>query len=132
MRDARLDLSSRKLKLQSLNPNKACGAGEIGSKLLQMVSPGIYQSLIFLFNSSLRSGKVPEEWKAANITQVPKGGNNDDVTNYRPMSILPVVHDKGIWFTINLTDTYRNIRCGTQSNLISGLAIQLKTHLLAW
>jgi len=38
MRDARPDLSSRKLKLQSLDPNKACGAGEIGSKLLQMVA----------------------------------------------------------------------------------------------
>lgn len=81
MWDARPDLSSRKLKLQSLDPNKAFGAGEIGSKLLQMTAPGIYQSLIFLFNSSLRS----EEWKAANITQVPKGGNNDDVTNYRPI-----------------------------------------------
>jgi len=38
MRDARPDLSSRKLKLQSLDPNKACGDGEIGSKLFQMVA----------------------------------------------------------------------------------------------
>ena len=53
-----------------LDPNKACGADEIGSKLLRMVAPGICQSLTSLFNSSLRSGQVPEEWKTANITPV--------------------------------------------------------------
>ena len=56
-----------------------------------MVAPGICQSLASLFNSSLRSGQVPEEWKAANITPVPKKGNNDDVSNFRPVSVLPVV-----------------------------------------
>ena len=77
--------------LKTLDPNKACGADEIGSKLLRMVAPGICQSLTSLFNSSLRSGQVPEEWKAAYITPVPKKGNNDDVSNFRPVSVLPVV-----------------------------------------
>ena len=46
--------------LKILDPNKACGADEIGSKLLRMVAPGICQSLASLFNSSLRSGQVPQ------------------------------------------------------------------------
>ena len=39
--------------LKTLDPNKACGADEIGLKLLRMVAPGICQSLTSLFNSSL-------------------------------------------------------------------------------
>ena len=77
--------------LKTLYLNKACGADDIGSKLLQMVAFGICQSLTSLFNSSLRSGQVPEEWKAANITPVPKKGNNDHVSNFRPVSVLPEV-----------------------------------------
>ena len=77
--------------LKTLDPNKAYGADEIRSKLIRMVAPGICQSLTSLFNSSLRSGQVPEEWKAANITPVPKKGNNDEVSNFRPVSVLPVV-----------------------------------------
>ena len=77
--------------LKTLEPNKACGAGEIGLKLLWMVAPGIRQSLASLFNSSLRSEQVSEEWKAANITPVPKKGNDDNVSNIRPVSVLPVV-----------------------------------------
>ena len=41
--------------LKTLDPNKACGANEIESKLLRIVAPGICQSLTSLFNSSLRT-----------------------------------------------------------------------------
>ena len=60
--------------LKSLDPNKAYGADGIGVKLLRMVAPGICSSLTSLFNSSLKSGQVPGEWKAANVTPVPNGG----------------------------------------------------------
>ena len=77
--------------LKSLDPNKACGVDGIGAKLLRMVAPGICRSLTSLFNASLRSGIVPEEWKSANVTPVPKGGSSDAVSNFRPVSVLPVV-----------------------------------------
>ena len=62
--------------LKTLDPNKACGADEIGLKLLRMVAPGICRGLTSLLNSSLRSGQVPEEWKSATITPVPKKGSS--------------------------------------------------------
>ena len=134
--------------LKTLDLNKACGADDIGSKLLWMVAPGICQSLITsLFNSNLRSGQVPEEWKAANITPVPKKGNNDDVSNFRPVSVLPVVgkvfervvHNQlyscalasaMTWLRPCFTDTCRSTRCLTQRSLVLGLAIQRRMHSL--
>ena len=77
--------------LMSLDPNKACGADGISAKLLNMVAPAISQSLTSLFNASLTRGETPKEWKSAHVTPVPKGGDSDAVTNFRPISVLPVV-----------------------------------------
>ena len=77
--------------LMSLDPNKACGVDGISAKLLKMVAPAISQSLTCLFNASLTSGETPKEWKSAHVTPVPKGGDSDAVTNFRPISVLPVV-----------------------------------------
>ena len=49
------------------------------------------KSLTSLFNASLESGMIPSEWKAANITPVPKGADRELVKNYRPISVLPIV-----------------------------------------
>ena len=48
-------------------------------------------SLCGLFNSSLADGKLPTEWKDALVVLVHKKGNEEDVTNYRPISLLCVV-----------------------------------------
>ena len=49
-----------------------------------------------LFNASLESRMIPSEWKAANITPVPKGANRELVKNYRPISVLPIVAIKSL------------------------------------
>ena len=77
--------------LKGLDPNKACGADGIGAKLLRKVAPDICSSLRSLLNSSFKSRQVPGEWKAANVTPVPKGRDKEDVANYRPVSVLPVI-----------------------------------------
>ena len=77
--------------LCSLDPNKAIGVDRICAKLLRTAGPGISHSLTSLFNASLKCGKLPNEWKSARITPVPKGGDNEIVGNFRPVSVLPVV-----------------------------------------
>ena len=77
--------------LLHLNPNKACGTDGISANVLRMVAPGICDSLTVIFNACLKEGRNPEEWKSANSTPVHKGGNVDVTSNYRPVSMLPVV-----------------------------------------
>ena len=77
--------------LRGLDVNKAVGVDAISAKLLRIAAPGISASLASLFNHSLESGQIPQEWKSANVTPVQKGGSNVDISNFRPVSVLPVV-----------------------------------------
>ena len=43
-----------------------------------------------IFNISLSAGIVPEQLKLAKVIPVFKNGTKENVSNYRPISILPV------------------------------------------
>lgn len=80
------------LKLVStLDVDKATGHDKISARVLKTVAPAISGSLTFLFNESLRTGQFPSEWKFANVTPVPKAGDCQIVSNYLPVSFLPVI-----------------------------------------
>ena len=49
--------------LSNLNPCKASGIDSIGPKVLKSCSYGLYEVLHHLFSLSLKSGKIPTEWK---------------------------------------------------------------------
>ena len=42
-------------------------------------------------NLSIRANEFPQQWKTAIITPVFKSGASDQVSNYRPISILPAL-----------------------------------------
>ncbi|KAA3675930.1 dynein heavy chain, axonemal [Paragonimus westermani] len=44
-----------------------------------------------LFNLSLNCSMVPMDWKCGTITPIFKGGDRSDVSNYRPVTLLPVI-----------------------------------------
>jgi len=44
-----------------------------------------------IFQSSVESGQVPKAWKEANITATVKKGNRAETSNYRPISLTPVI-----------------------------------------
>ena len=44
-----------------------------------------------IFNSSLESGQVPEDWREANATPLLKKGSREELGNYRTVSLTSVV-----------------------------------------
>ena len=42
-------------------------------------------------NTSLNTGVVPDEWKAANVTPIHKKGSKSLVDNYRPISLTSLI-----------------------------------------
>ena len=77
--------------LRSLVIKKSTDVDGIGAGLLQLVAPAVSGSLTKLFNFSLLSGEVPQEWKMARVSPIYKGGDVEIAGNYRPVSVLPVV-----------------------------------------
>ena len=84
------DLDVSKL-LAELQLNKATGLDNFQSKLLKIASPAISNSLAYIFNKSLQTGSIPDEWKSARVSAIFKKGTRTDPGNYRPISILPIV-----------------------------------------
>lgn len=77
--------------LKALNSNKAGGPDGIPSRLLKECCDQIAPSLCAIFNQSLRSGRIPSEWKSADITPIHKKDLKEPAENYRPISLLPII-----------------------------------------
>ena len=77
--------------LQSVNPSKTPGPDRLHSTILKECANELANSLCLIFNKSLRLGKLPSEWKQANITPVFKKGSKILVLNYRQIPLLCIV-----------------------------------------
>ena len=66
---------SRILKvLNDLNVNKSCGADRVRAVVLKNAAAGFLGPLKIIFQMSLMSGDIPEQWKEANISRIYKDG----------------------------------------------------------
>ena len=77
--------------LERLDVTKATGPDRIPAKLIRETATVIAPSLCKLFNKSLYTGALPQEWKEANVVPVFKKGDAEYAENYRPISLLPLV-----------------------------------------
>ena len=76
----------RKL-LQKSNPRKATGPDMIPARLLKECAEELAPILAIIYNKSIQTGKVPDDWKKANVSAVFKKGQRYDPANYRPVSL---------------------------------------------
>ena len=74
-----------------MSVGKATGPDGISVNMLQIASRYITKSLTHIFNISIRCEHYPKEWKYALVTPIHKGGDKCNTTNYRPISILPII-----------------------------------------
>ena len=80
----------RKL-LQNLNPCKATGPDNIPAFVLKNTAPELAPLLAELFQLSLDTQEVPEDWKKANIVPIFKKGDRSLPANYRPVSLTSIM-----------------------------------------
>ena len=76
--------------LSELDPHKATGPDEIPTRLLKELAQELTPILTIFLQASLNQGKIPLDWKAANISPVFKSGDRHDPSNYRPISLTSV------------------------------------------
>jgi len=72
--------------------NKTNDVGDnINCKLLKQCREQLSEPLTKIINKSLSSGKFPSKLKIAKVVAIHKSDSKTDVSNYRPISLLPVV-----------------------------------------
>ena len=74
-----------------ISPRKASGIDNISARFLKIAASVIAPSVARLINYSFQVGVFPNHWKTAKVTPLHKGGDLDDASNFRPISVLPVL-----------------------------------------
>ena len=79
-----------KKKLKSLKPFSSSGPDNISTKILILASDEI-AALHLIFQKSLNTGTLPNDWKKAKIVPVFKKVSRFEVGNYRPLFLTSVI-----------------------------------------
>ena len=77
--------------LEALDTTKANGPDGISAWMLKETALSIAPSVTKLFNLSIQSGCFPVLWKMSNVVPVPKSNDHSNPSNYRPISLLPIL-----------------------------------------
>ena len=77
--------------LYNLKPHKACGPDGIAARVLKHCSVSIAPILREIFQRSVATGELPEDWLNADVAPVYKKGDRSGPGNYRPVSLTSVV-----------------------------------------
>ncbi|KAF2353134.1 Reverse transcriptase domain [Trinorchestia longiramus] len=78
-------------QLSILNPYKSTGPDGLGPRILKETAEVISDPLTNIFNRSLETGIVTDDWKRTNVTPIFKNGNKQIPNNYRPISLTSVI-----------------------------------------
>ena len=74
----------------SLKQNKALGFDDLSRNIIIDAYDRLKNILFHVFQVSIQQGIFPDSLKIAKVTPIFKSGYKDNVSNYRPISILPV------------------------------------------
>lgn len=77
--------------ISRIRNNVAAGLDGLSAVPIKHVASIIALPLTFIINQMLETGIFPSDLKLARITPVHKGGAVSDITNYRPISVLPIL-----------------------------------------
>ncbi len=75
--------------ISKLGSGKSAGHDNIKSDIIKKVAGEIAFPLSMIFNTSLSTGVVPDDFKIAKVVPIYKKDNPEIFGNYRPVSVLP-------------------------------------------
>ncbi|RVE40268.1 hypothetical protein evm_015082, partial [Chilo suppressalis] len=107
--------------LKSIDASKGAGPDGIPPLFIKRTSKFLALPLKLIFEKSVTSGIFPSEWKRSHVIPIFKKGNKEDVTNYRPVSIISQfakVFERIIYPT--LTNYFKNFITDSQHGFCSG------------
>ena len=77
--------------LDKLKTGKASGMDLMSNKFLKIAKNILAKSFCEIINASIESKIFPQDFKIAKVTPIFKGGLTDDLSNYRPISVLSTI-----------------------------------------
>lgn len=94
-----------------INNKKSCGLDNISNYIIKRLPMKAFEYLTILYNNCLNNGYFPSAWKIAKIVPIPKQKGNNEVSSFRPISLLSnlgkmferIIRDK---MDIGLSETY--------------------------
>lgn len=78
-------------KLKRINVSKSQGPDQLHGKLLYEIRYQLVKPLTKLFNLSLDTGCIPQDWKDADVVPLHKKGSRSKCENYRPVSLTSIL-----------------------------------------
>ena len=76
--------------IQNLDPDEAHGHDMLSIRMYKLSGKSICKPLNLIFQSCIKHGEFPIEWKKTDGVLVHKKSNKQILKNYRPVSLLPI------------------------------------------
>ena len=77
--------------ISTMKNSPSRGSDGLCIRVIKLSFNSISHVLLHLVNSCLISNVIPEAWKHSLVHPIPKSGDPADPSNYRPISIIPVI-----------------------------------------
>ena len=110
--------------IRSINPNKSSGWDSISPRMLNICDSSIVKPIRFIFETDcLKTGIFPGKWKMSNMCPIHKKKSKNDKSNYRPISLLPIlskIFEKIIFESLYSYFIKDNLLVNCQSGFIKG------------
>jgi Notch-like protein len=75
-------------KIKTIRIKNSCGYNEISNQIIKLSAPFIISPLTYICNAVLGTGVFTDRLKYATVKPIFKKGNTQEISNYRPISLL--------------------------------------------